>query len=71
MKKLCDISKGKTIEIMDFTDNATKCHLARFGLAIGQIISCKSTIGPVIVGKNQQTIAIGRNLSNKILVKEV
>jgi Fe2+ transport system protein FeoA len=71
MKKLCEILKGTTVEIVDFADNNTKCSSARFGLAIGQIIYCKAKIGPIIVSKNQQTIAIGEKLSQRIFVKEV
>lgn len=71
MKKLSEIAKGKTVEILDFADNVTKCTSARFGLASGQIVCCKSKIGPVIIRKNQQTIAIGEKLSRKIFVKEV
>lgn len=71
MKKLFEIPKGTTVEIVDFADNGTKCSSARFGLAVGQIIYCKAKIGPVIISKNQQTIAIGEKLSKKIFVKEV
>jgi len=69
--KLSDVSKGKMVEIVDFDDNLSKCYSARFGLAAGQIVRCKAKIGPVIVSKNQQTIAIGRDLSRKITVKEI
>ncbi|MFA6989339.1 MAG: FeoA family protein [Candidatus Gastranaerophilaceae bacterium] len=71
MKKLNEITKGTTVEILDFADNLSKCSSARFGLAIGQIVCCKAKIGPVIISKNQQTIAIGEKLSKKIFVKEV
>jgi len=71
MKNLNEIPKGKTVEILDFADNISKCSSARFGLSVGQIIYCKAKIGPVIISKNQQTIAIGQNLSKKIFVKEV
>jgi len=71
MKKLNEIAKGKTVEILDFADSSSKCSSARFGLAIGQIISCKAKIGPVVISKNHQIIAIGQALSEKIFVKEV
>ena len=71
MKKLCDISKGKFVEIIDFVDNITKCASARFGLATGQVVLCKAKVGPVVISKNQQIIAIGRNMSEKILVREI
>lgn len=71
MKKLNEVTKGKTVEILEFADNFSRYISARFGLAEGQIICCKAKIGSVIIGKNQQTIAIGENLSKKIYVKEI
>ncbi len=71
MKKLNEITQGKIVEIIDFADNASKCSSARFGLTKGQIVCCKAKIGPVIISKNHQKIAIGEQLSKKIMVKEV
>jgi len=71
MKKLSEISRGKMAEIIDFADNATKCSIARLGLAQGHVVTCIAKMGPVIIGKDHQTIAIGKNLSNKIIIKEV
>lgn len=71
MKKLNEIAKGKTVEIIDFADIVSKCSMARFGLAVGQVVYCKAKIGPIIISNNQQTIAIGEKLSRKIFVKEV
>ncbi len=71
MKKLHELGKGKSAEIINFTDNSTQCHSARFGLCKGQIIKCLANVGPIIISKNQQTIAIGRNLSKKIEIKEI
>lgn len=71
MKKLCDMKKGETAEITGFSDNLTKCHSARFGICEGELIKCLANSVPVIIGKNHQTIAIGRKMSRKIEVKEV
>jgi len=71
MKKLNEVQNGKFVEIIDFADNASKCSSARYGLSKGQTICCKAKIGPVIITKNQQKIAIGEQLSKKIIVKEV
>ncbi len=71
MKKLHELGKGKSAQIVGFADNPTKCHSTRFGLCEGQIIKCLANIGPVIVGKNQQTIAVGKNLSKNIEIKQV
>lgn len=71
MKKLHEVKKGANVEIIDFEDNASKCATARYGLAVGQVVCCKAKIGPVVVCKNHQKIAIGEKLSKKIIVKEV
>jgi Fe2+ transport system protein FeoA len=71
MKKLNEIEKGKTVEIINFADINSKFSSARFGLTEGQVIRCKAKIGSIIIQKDQQTIAIGKDLSKKIMVKEV
>ena len=37
MKKLNKITKGETVEILNFADHYSKCSSGRLGLAIGQI----------------------------------
>jgi len=71
MKRLYELVNGEEAEIIDFEDNLSKCHSARFGLAVGEIIKCRAKLGPVVISKNQQVIAIGQNLSKKIYVKNV
>ncbi len=68
---LYEMTKGKSAEIVGFEDNITKCDSLRFGLAIGQKVSFKSKLGPIVVCNNNQTIAIGKNLSKKIKIKEI
>ena len=71
IKTLNEAKKGQMLEITKFADNPTKCNSARFGIAEGQIIKCVDKMGPVIISKNQQILALGRNLSKKIQIREL
>jgi Fe2+ transport system protein FeoA len=68
-KTLAEARSGEVIAIAGCLDTPTKCMLMRFGLAVGEVIKCIAKIGPVIVGKDRQTIAIGKNLAEKIFVQ--
>lgn len=70
-KSLTEIKKGEKCEIVKFNDEYTKFQLMRLGLAVGQIIQCLAKIGPVIISKNQQRLAIGHNLAEKIIIRVV
>ncbi len=70
-KKLTEAGKGEEYEIVDFGDDTTKLLMMRWGLAVGQVIKCLARLGPVIIAKNRQKLAIGRNLANKIIVRAV
>ncbi len=69
MVSLCDIKVGQKAKILEFIDPAVKCFSSRFGLEKSQVITCIAKPGPVVVQKNHQEIAIGRNLSKEIYVK--
>lgn len=68
-KTLAEIKNGETVIITDCLDIATKCMVMRFGLAVGETVKCITKVGPIILGKNKQTIAIGKNLACKIFIQ--
>jgi len=68
MVSLCDLKIGQEAEIAQFQDSSIKCNSQRFGLFEGGKITCIAKPGPVIVKISKQVVAIGRNLSKKILV---
>lgn len=68
-KTLTQAKKGEACKIIDFADSATKCQTMRFGLCSGEVVRCIAKAGPVIIGKNQQTLAIGNNLARKIYIQ--
>jgi len=69
MRNLDAIKVGQKAEIRDFLDQDIKCYSARFGIEAGQIITCIAKPGPVVIQKNQQEIAIGKDLSKQICIK--
>ena len=71
IKTLFELEKGREAEIIEFTNSEIRLNSARIGIEVGQIIKCIAKLGPVIIKKNRQHIAIGEVLSREILVKEV
>lgn len=71
MKKLSEVQIGQKAEIADFLDTSIKCFSSRFGIEIGQVVTCIAKPGPIVIQKNHQEIAIGSNLCNQINVKLV
>lgn len=68
-KTLAEAKKGDILKITGCIDLCTSSQIMRFGLAEGEIIKCIAKVGPVIVGKNRQRIAIGRKLADKIFIQ--
>jgi len=68
MVSLNELKIGQNAKILEFINSEIKCHTARFGLVEGGIIKCIAKPGPVVIEKNKQTIAIGKNLSKQIFV---
>ena len=68
MVSLQELKIGQNAEILNFNDSEIKFNSARFGLDVGGIVKCIAKPGPVVIEKNNQVIAIGKNLSKKILV---
>ncbi len=69
MKKLTDIKPGQRCKIIAFDKSLSRCNFARFALFEGKVIKCVAKIGPVIVKENDQTIAIGKKMSENIFVE--
>jgi ferrous iron transport protein A len=71
MISLCELKIGQQAKILEFIDSAMKCYSVRFGLEEGQVVTCIAKPGPVVIKKNHQEIAVGRNLSKNIYVNLV
>jgi len=68
MVSLNEVKIGQKVEILEFLNSAIKCYSSRFGIDKGQIVTCIAKPGPVVIRKNHQEIAIGKNLSKEIFV---
>ncbi|MFP4015518.1 MAG: ferrous iron transport protein A [Halanaerobiales bacterium] len=68
---LADIKKGERFNILQINDDKVRAQALRFGISEGASLICGEKIpgGPVIVKRNLQEIAVGRNLANNILVE--
>jgi len=71
MVKLSDIEVGQKVEIFQFIDSDIKLFSSRFGIEEGQLVTCTAKPGAVVISKNQQEIAIGKDLSKQIYVKVI
>lgn len=68
MVSLQELKIGQDAEILQFNDSDIKFNSARLGLFIGGIVKCIAKPGPIVIEKNNQVIAIGKNLSRQIYV---
>ncbi|OGH98195.1 MAG: hypothetical protein A2287_01930 [Candidatus Melainabacteria bacterium RIFOXYA12_FULL_32_12] len=71
MVSLVEIKVGQRVEILDFIDSTVSRFFSCFGIEKGQQITCIAKPGPVIIQRNQQEIAVGRDLSKQIYVKVI
>ncbi|HBV99020.1 MAG: iron transporter [Peptococcaceae bacterium BICA1-7] len=65
--------RGQVIRIISLPDEMIRAQATRFGIPEGTVVTCREVIpmGPVVIGRNRQEIAIGRNLAKLIGVEPV
>ncbi|MFW6022327.1 MAG: FeoA family protein [Halanaerobiaceae bacterium] len=68
---LADIKKGDRFNITNIENDTIRAQALRFGISEGENLYCGEKIpgGPVIVKRNYQEIAIGRNLAKNIEIE--
>lgn len=71
--RLAEAEQEDKLEIISITDSRVQTQAFRFGIAEGAYVRCKEKIprGPIIINKNLQEIAIGRELAEGIEVRLV
>lgn len=64
-------SRGQVIKITGIPNDRVRVQAIRFGLSEGVVVTCREVVpaGPVVVTRNKQEIAIGRNLAKTISVE--
>jgi len=68
---LDQVRTGEEVVIREIPDSMAKTQFIRFGIGEGSTVTCHSKIpfGPVVLRKNRQEIAIGRELARTIIVE--
>jgi ferrous iron transport protein A len=63
--------KNHLLEVVSIAQSKLQEDAIRFGIGQGEVVSIINKLpgGPIIIQKNQQQIAIGRELANAIEVK--
>ncbi|MBO8128093.1 MAG: ferrous iron transport protein A [Peptococcaceae bacterium] len=62
--------KGHILRIVAIENPEVRAQVIRFGISEGEMVKCSEVIpaGPIIICKNRQEIAFGRNLAQSITV---
>lgn len=65
--------RGQIIKILSINSDMVRAQAIRFGIAEGTEVICEEILpkGPVVLRKNKQEIAIGRNIAKEIRVELV
>lgn len=73
MLTLDRVKKGQKIRLCAIPGEEVRAQAIRFGLTVGQIVTCSEIMpaGPVVVQRSRQEIAIGRRLARGIQVELV
>lgn len=69
--RLDKASRGQVVKITGIPNDHVRVQALRFGLSEGAVVTCREVVpaGPVVVARNKQEIAIGRNLARTISVE--
>lgn len=67
------IKSGQVVRIISLPDDMIRAQAMRFGIPEGTLVTCREVIpmGPVVIARNRQEIAIGRKLARLIAVEPV
>ena len=62
--------RGQSFQIEHIGSTEVKAQAIRFGIGEGEWLSCEEVVpaGPIVVRKNRQVIALGRNLASQIRI---
>lgn len=65
-------NRGSEIRIISICDPSIRSQLIRMGIGEGTLVTCHERLpmGPVIVKRKRQEVAVGRKLAQGITVEE-
>lgn len=66
-------NKGQLVKVISIPNDTVRAQAIRFGIAEGERVICQEVIplGPIILQKNKQEIAVGRKLAELIEVEPI
>lgn len=70
---LAEVKRGQRCRIINIPSEKIRAQALRFGIAEGEIVTCREKIpaGPVVIARNRQEIAVGRRLARQIQVQQI
>ncbi|AEF95192.1 FeoA family protein [Desulfotomaculum nigrificans CO-1-SRB] len=62
------IKRGQSFRITHIPNETVRSQAIRFGIAAGEWLTCEEVVpaGPIVIRKNHQQIALGRQLAREI-----
>ncbi len=62
------IKRGQSFKINNIHNETIRSQAIRFGIAEGEWLTCEEVVpaGPIVIRKNRQQIALGRQLAREI-----
>jgi len=65
------IKRGQYFTITRIPNEKIRAQAIRFGIAEGEWLSCEEVVpaGPIVIRKNRQLIALGRQLAKEIDIR--
>ncbi len=71
MMTLDKVKRGQTFTISVIPNEGIRAQAIRFGIATGEWVTCEEVIpaGPIVIRKNRQMIALGRQLAKEINIE--
>lgn len=69
---LAEVNRGEQFKIETIPDDKVRVQALRFGLSSGAELTCGGKVpgGPIIIKRNFQEIAVGRNLAKNIVIQK-
>ncbi|MEW6697125.1 MAG: FeoA family protein [Bacillota bacterium] len=64
------VKRGQYFKIDSIPNETVRAQAIRFGIAEGEWLTCEEVVpaGPIVIRKNRQQIALGRQLAREIAV---
>ncbi|SHE90314.1 FeoA family protein [Desulforamulus putei] len=62
------VKRGQYFKINHIPNEAVRAQAIRFGITEGEWLTCEEVVpaGPIVIRKNRQQIALGRQLAKEI-----